>query len=100
MATQTAFTKLDPPCALTKAFFARLRRAWRREISTGQPFQVFAQLARGLLLSRGPSRIYEGIVRRAGFSNMRDRLSPQRGPCFLAGNVPPTFANSRTSQRS
>src|SRR5262249_12810319 len=77
MATHAALAKLYPAGALTEAFFARLRCAWRREISTCQPYQVFAQLTHGFLLSRGPRRIHKGLG--VGPGSATSRFSPIGG---------------------
>src|SRR5262249_16701838 len=62
MATHTALAQLHPAGALAEALLARPGGAWCREISISQPFQVFAQLTHGFLLSTQSS------IERSGWS--------------------------------
>src|SRR5215831_18279004 len=51
VAARTALAQLHPTGALAEAFLACAGGAWCREVSICHPFQVFAQLTHGCLLS-------------------------------------------------
>ena len=73
MAARTALAKFHPASALTEAFLAGSGCVWLREISTCQPFQVFARLTHGFLLSKVQAvstkvSVYEQDSATSGFS--------------------------------
>jgi hypothetical protein len=57
MAACPALPKLHPAGALPETFFAPPRRPWRREIPSGQPFEMFAEFTHGVLLRAALSSV-------------------------------------------